>query len=437
MGKDLLTSEYLQVFNEKEKTKGCLHPITRYNDITGAHKSVRAITNNLNPKSRKGKDNMRFTTNAKQLSETLVNMNRVINTKNVLPILADIVFTVKDDNLTLKASDSEVTMQTAIALTDCEGEGSFAVNGMDIVEAVRNLPDNPLTFSMENEEGKVVKIDYFSGMFTLPVDSIMDYPTQPEMTEEDTKGFIISEGLLQENIARTLFATADDELRPVMNGIYFDLTTELLAVVASDGHSLVRNRIMSIKAEDDSKAGSFILPKKPAAILKNILNRGEEKEMTVSFDGRQAVIATENFTMQCRLIEGRYPNYNAVIPQNNQNIVMVDRNTLVNALKRVTPFSNSSSQLVRIHVENNKLTLDTEDHDFSKTASEHMSCDYNGTAMSIGMKGPKTIEILGNMASAEIQIELADPSRAALIKPSEQPDDMEILMLQMPMLLID
>ena len=380
---------------------------------------------------------MRFTTNAKQLSETLVNMNRVINAKNVLPILADIVFTVKDDNLTLKASDSEVTMQTTIALTDYEGEGSFAINGKDIMEAVKNLPDNPLTFSMEKEEDKVVTIDYFSGMFTLPVDNTQDYPAQPKLTENDTKGFTINEGLLQENIARTLFATADDELRPVMNGIYFDLTTELLAVVASDGHSLVRNRIMSIKAEDDSKVGSFILPKKPAGILKNILHRGEEKEITISFDGRQAIIATESFTLQCRLIEGRYPNYNSVIPQNNPNIVLVDRNTLVNALKRVTPFSNDNSQLVRIHVENGELTLNTEDYDFSKTASEHMACEYNGTAMSIGMKGPKTIEILGNMTSAEIQMELADPSRAALIKPSEQPADMEILMLQMPMLLND
>ena len=380
---------------------------------------------------------MRFTTNAKQLSETLVNMNRVINAKNVLPILADIVFTVKDDNLTLKASDSEVTMQTTIALTDYEGEGSFAINGKDIMEAVKNLPDNPLTFSMEKEEDKVVTIDYFSGMFTLPVDNTQDYPAQPKLTENDTKGFTINEGLLQENIARTLFATADDELRPVMNGIYFDLTTEPLAVVASDGHSLVRNRIMSIKAEDDSKVGSFILPKKPAGILKNILHRGEEKEITISFDDRQAIVSTENYTLQCRLIEGRYPNYNSVIPQNNPNIVLVDRNTLVNALKRVTPFSNDNSQLVRIHVENGELTLNTEDYDFSKTASEHMTCDYNGTAMSIGMKGPKTIEILGNMSSAEIQIELADPSRAALIKPSEQPADMEILMLQMPMLLND
>lgn len=436
MEKELLTTVSIFKFSkEKEKTKGYLLPLP---DITTsqAHTSVRAIINNLKPKSRKGKDNMRFTTNAKQLSETLVNMNRVINTKNVIPILADIVFTVKDDNLTLKASDSEVVMETTIALTDCEGEGSFAINGKDVMEAVKNLPDNPLTFSME-ENDKVVKIDYFSGVFTLPIDNIVDYPVQPQLNGNDIKNFTITEGLLQENIARTLFATADDELRPVMNGIYFDLTTEHLAVVASDGHTLVRNRILTIKAENDSEVGSFILPKKPANILKSILHRGEEKEITVSFDDKRTIIATENFTLQCRLIEGRYPNYNAVIPQNNPNIVLVDRNTLVNALKRVTPFSNNSSQLVRISVESDKLTLTTEDYDYSKTATERMACDYNGTAMSIGLKGPKTIEILGNMTSAEIQMELADPSRAALIKPSEQPADMDILMLQMPMLLND
>ncbi len=436
MEKELLTTVSIFKFSkEKEKTKGYLLPLP---DITTsqAHTSVRAIINNLKPKSRKGKDNMRFTTNAKQLSETLVNMNRVINTKNVIPILADIVFTVKDDNLTLKASDSEVIMETTIALTDCEGEGSFAINGKDVMEAVKNLPDNPLTFSME-EDDKVVKIDYFSGVFTLPIDNIVDYPVQPQLNGNDIKNFTITEGLLQENIARTLFATADDELRPVMNGIYFDLTTEHLAVVASDGHTLVRNRILTIKAENDSEVGSFILPKKPANILKSILHRGEEKNITISFDDKRTIIATENITLQCRLIEGRYPNYNAVIPQNNPNIVLVDRNTLVNALKRVTPFSNNSSQLVRISVESDKLTLTTEDYDYSKTATERMACDYNGTAMSIGLKGPKTIEILGNMTSAEIQMELADPSRAALIKPSEQPADMDILMLQMPMLLND
>ena len=379
---------------------------------------------------------MRFTTSSKQLSEQLVNMSRVINSKNYLPILADIVFTVKGDTLSLKASDSEVTLMTDIILTEAEGGGGFAINAKDILEAVKNLPELPLTFEIQ-EGDNVVKVDYFSGMFKLPTDNPIDFPVLPEMNGTEGVSFNITEGLLQENIARTVFATADDELRPVMNGVYFDLTTDHLAVVASDGHTLVRNRILTIKAEDETKKGSFILPKKPAHILKNILSRNAENEVTITSDGRQINIKTENFTMQCRLIEGRYPNYNSVIPQNNPNTLTVNRTALVDALRRVSPFSNSSSNLVRIHVENGKLQLDTEDYDFSKTASEHMTCEYDGTPMSIGLKGSKTIEILGNMGSAEIEMQLADPSRAALILPSEQPKDMDILMLQMPMLLND
>lgn len=380
---------------------------------------------------------MNFTTTAKQLSEQLVNMNRVINSKNAMPILADIVFTVKDNILSLKASDSEVTLMANIELTESEGEGCFAINGKDIMEAVKGLPENPLTFSMDSEEDTIVKIDYFSGMFTLPVNNAMEFPTLPAMDNANLVTFNITEGLLQENIARTVFASADDELRPVMNGIFFDLAAEHLAVVASDGHTLVRNKVLSVKATDETKTGSFILPKKPAHILKNILSRTAETEVTMTADGRQLQIVAAGFTMQCRLIEGRYPNYNSVIPKNNPNIVLVDRNTLVNALRRVSPFSNNSSNLVRIHVENNQIQLDTEDYDFSKTATERMACEYNGEPMSIGMKGAKTIEILGNMSAQEIEMQLADPSRAALILPSEQPTDMEILMLQMPMLLND
>ena len=383
-----------------------------------------------------GKNAMRFTTSSKELNEVLANMNRVINSKNSLPILADIVFDIKGDILSMKASDSEILLMAQTTVTDNEGEGSFAVSAKSITDAVKNIPDSPLTFSIE-ENDSIVKVDYFSGMFTLPVDNAIEFPAMPEMSETEKFSFTIIEGLLQENIARTVFATADDELRPVMNGIYFDLTTENLAVVASDGHQLVRNKILSVKAENDSKAGSFILPKKAANILKNILKKTTEENTAVSFDSRQLRIATPSFVMQCRLIEGRYPNYNSVIPQNNPNIVTVDRTALIAALKRVSTFANDSSQLVRIHVESGKLQLDTEDYDFSKTASERMACDYNGTSMNIGLKGTKTMEILSNMNSQEIEIQLADPSRAALIVPSEQPEGMDILMLQMPMLLND
>lgn len=379
---------------------------------------------------------MKFTASSKEMNEVLTNMNRVINSKSSLPILADIVFDIKGNNLSMKASDGEILLMTQVTVTDNEGEGCFAVNTKSITDAIKNIPDSPLTFSI-GENDTMVKVDYFSGMFTLPVDNADEFPSMPEINEVEKYTFSIIEGLLQENIARTVFATADEELRPVMNGVYFDLTTENLTVVASDGHQLVRNKILSVKAEDNTKVSSFILPKKAAYILKNILKKSMVNNVEVTFNDRQLYVKASNVSMQCRLIEGRYPNYNSVIPHNNPNIVTVDRTALVAALKRVSPFANDTSQLVRIHVESGKLQLNTEDYDFSKTASEEITCDYSGTPMNIGLKGTKTMEILSNINSQEIEIQLADPTRAALIVPSEQPEGMDILMLQMPMLLND
>lgn len=377
---------------------------------------------------------MIFSTTSGNLGEVLVNLNRVINSKNALPILADIVFSVKDKTLSLKASDGEITLTADIVLTEAaEGEGCFAVNAKNIMEAIKNLPETPLEFSVSEDEKKV-KVDYFSGMFSLPIDNAEEFPVSPDMEETETKTFTISEGVLQENIARTIFATDDNELRIVMNGIYFDLTPEHLAVVASDGHLLVRNKLMTIKAEENGAAG-FILPKKSAQILKTILRRTADDDVTISFDDRQAMIVAENFTMMCRLITGRYPNYNSVIPKNNPKIVRVERTTLIAALKRVSPFSNISNHLVCLSIEENKIQIDTEDYDFSKKASENIACDYTGEAIKIGLKGSMSLEILNGLNSKEVEIQLADPSRPVLIIPDEQPADMDVLMLQMPMLI--
>jgi len=238
---------------------------------------------------------------------------------------------------------------------------------------------------------------------------------------------------LAENINRSIFATAQDELRPVMNGIYFDLTPDCLAVVASDGHKLVRNKIYSVKSDTPA---AFILPKKPANLLRNLLGK-DGGDVTIRFDERNAEINYGDGTMLCRLIEGRYPNYNSVIPQNNNNDLLVDRLGLLAALRRVQPFANDSSNLIRFHVEGSVLQLDAEDYDFSKTATERMTCDYNGQPMSIGFKGSSFIEILSNFDCQEVIIKLADPSRAGLVLPSEQPENQDVIMLMMPMLIND
>jgi len=374
---------------------------------------------------------MRFTVSSTALSTKLVALSRVINSKNALPILGDFVFEINGQTLGLTASDSENTMHTTVELAECDGDGRFAIGNHDLLEAVKGFSEQPITFDVDLET-KIAKINYQNGLFSLPVEGADEYPVAQTVNDGATT-IVISNTLLSENINRSIFATAQDELRPVMNGIYFDLTPDCLAVVASDGHKLVRNKIFTIKSD---MPASFILPKKPAGLLKNLLGK-DGSDVIIRFDERNAEINYGDGTIQCRLIEGRYPNYNSVIPQNNPNELRADRNGLLAALRRVQPFANESSNLIRFHVEGSMLQLDAEDYDFSKTATERMTCDYNGQPMSIGFKGSSFIEVLSNFDCMEVVIQLADPSRAGLVLPSEQPEGEDVLMLMMPMLIND
>ena len=374
---------------------------------------------------------MRFTVSSTALSSKLIALSRVINSKNALPILGDFVFDINGQTLSLTASDSENTMQTTVELTESDGDGRFAIGNHDLLEAVKGFSEQPITFDVDMNT-RIAKITYQNGLFSLPTENADEYPTAQTVGDAATT-IVISNQMLAENINRSIFATAQDELRPVMNGIYFDLTPDCLAVVASDGHKLVRNKIYTIKSDQPA---AFILPKKPASLLKNLLGK-DGGDITIRFDERNAEINYGDGIILCRLIEGRYPNYNSVIPQNNPNELRVDRLGLLAALRRVQPFANDSSNLIRFHVENSILQLDAEDYDFSKTATERMTCDYNGQPMSIGFKGSSFIEVLSNFDCAEIAIQLADPSRAGLVLPSEQPENQDVLMLMMPMLLND
>ena len=374
---------------------------------------------------------MRFTVSSTALSSRLNALSRVINSKNSLPILADFLFDIHDNVLYLTASDSENVMKTQLDLTVCDASGRFAIGNHDLLEAVKGFSEQPITFDVDLQTN-LAKISYQNGLFSLPVENADEFP-QPQGISFGANEIVISNALLAENINRTLFATAQDELRPVMNGIYFDLTAECLSIVASDGHKLVRNKIMSIQGQQPA---AFILPKKPASLLKNLLGK-DGGDVTIRFDERNAQINYGEGELICRLIEGRYPNYNSVIPQNNPNQITVDRLGLLAALRRVQPFANDSSNLIRFHVENGRLQLDAEDYDFSKTATERLSCDYNGQPMSIGFKGSSFIEILSNFDCNDVIIQLADPSRAGLVLPSEQPEGQDVLMLMMPMLIND
>ena len=375
---------------------------------------------------------MRFTVSSSALSSKLNMLAKVIGSKNSLPILDCFLFQVANGEMSITASDSDNVIKSTLALTDQAGEGEFCVPNRVILDALKELPEQPLHFDVDAAgEAIAIKIVYQNGLYNFTGQSAEEYPRTQSMTDACTTVSLPTEMLIN-NISRSLFATANDELRPVMNGIYFDLTADALAIVASDGHKLVRSKNFTIKSESPS---AFNLPKKPASLLKNILSKDGD-DAIIKFDDRSAEIQFTDGVMRCRLIDGRYPNYNSVIP-NNPNEVTVDRRGLQSALRRVLPFASESSQLIRFHIESGRFEVSSEDIDFSTSAKEQLSCEYNGSPISIGFKGSSLMEILGNINSDNIIIQLADPSRAGIIVPAEQPENEDILMLIMPMLLND
>lgn len=375
---------------------------------------------------------MRFTVSSSALSSKLNMLAKVIGSKNSLPILDCFLFQVADGEMSITASDSDNVIKSTLALTDYDGEGEFCVPNRVILDALKELPEQPLHFDVDAAgEAVAIKIVYQNGLYNFTGQSAEEYPRTQSMNDACTTVSLPTEMLIN-NISRSLFATANDELRPVMNGIYFDLTADALAIVASDGHKLVRSKNFTIKSESPS---AFNLPKKPASLLKNILSKDGD-DAIIKFDDRSAEIQFTDGVMRCRLIDGRYPNYNSVIP-NNPNEVTVDRRGLQSALRRVLPFASESSQLIRFHIESGRFEVSSEDIDFSTSAKEQLSCEYNGSPISIGFKGSSLMEILSNLTSDNIIIQLADPSRAGIIVPAEQPENEDILMLIMPMLLND
>lgn len=374
---------------------------------------------------------MRFTVSSSALSSKLNMLAKVIGSKNSLPILDCFLFQVANGEMSITASDSDNVIKSTLALTDHDGEGEFCVPNRVILDALKELPEQPLHFDVDTAgEAVAIKIVYQNGLYNFTGQSAEEYPRTQSMNDACTTVSLPTEMLIN-NISRSLFATANDELRPVMNGIYFDLTADALAIVASDGHKLVRSKNFTIKSESPS---AFNLPKKPASLLKNILSK--DGDAIIKFDDRSAEIQFTDGVMRCRLIDGRYPNYNSVIP-NNPNEVTVDRRGLQSALRRVLPFASESSQLIRFHIESGRFEVSSEDIDFSTSAKEQLSCEYNGSPISIGFKGSSLMEILSNLTSDNIIIQLADPSRAGIIVPAEQPENEDILMLIMPMLLND
>jgi len=374
---------------------------------------------------------MKFNVSSATFCNRLQTISRVQSSKSSLPILDCILFELADGVLTMTASDSETTIVTNLNVNDSDGAGRFAIESKQLINSIKEISDQPITFQV-NPETLQVEVNYQNGKYNLMGQRAEEYPVPADEGEANAQ-LAMSAEVLCDGITRSLFATADDELRPQMNGIFFDIAPEYVTLVASDGHKLVRDRLLEIHGEE---VRSFILPKKPALMLKAILPK-EEGEVQISFNDRNAKVLLANYRISCRLIEGRYPNYNSVIPTDNPFRVMVDRMALISALRRVSVFASAASSLIKLHIENNTLTVSAQDIDFSTSAEESIMCEYDGNPMSIGFNGPFLLEVLNSITSQEVVLELADPSRAGVIVPAEQNEAEDLIVLLMPMMLQD
>lgn len=372
---------------------------------------------------------MKFNVSSATLCNRLQTLSRVLASKNSIQILDCILFELQDGKLRLTASDSETTLVSTLDVDEADSNGMFAIKAATIINGLKEISDQPITLDVNPETHEIV-IYYQNGRSSFVGQGGEEYPSYPSISDS-AQQLTIDANVLLNGISRAIFATAEDEIRPVMNGVFFDITPDSVTFVASDGHKLVRDRSFTTHGEQPA---SFILPKKPAKTLKDILAK-ENGDAIVKFDDRNARVELENYTLNCRLIEGRYPNYNSVIPQDNPFRVSVDRVTLIGALRRVLVFASTSTSLVKLRVDQNDLIVSTQDIDFSTSAEEHVLCDYSGTAMSIGFKGPFLVDILNSMSSQDVVLELADPSRAGVIVPAEQEEQEDLLMLLMPMML--
>jgi len=374
---------------------------------------------------------MKFVVSSTELLSHLAALSRVISSKSTMPILDNFLFQISETALTITASDLESTLITSLELDNIEGEGSIAVPAKLFIDTLKEFPEQPLTFQID-ESSFSVEIFSDNGKYSITGQNAEDFPEMPKMDEESVATINVNHVALKKGIEKTLFATADDELRPVMNGVYIELSPNYMSFVASDAHKLVRYRRTDVKADFES---AFILPKKPAGLLKNLLPK-EEFDVKIEFDSKNAFFTLSSYKLICRLVEGNYPSYNSVIPTKNPNVMTIDRLNFFNTVKRVSVFSNQASNLIKLNIKDNQLVVSAQDIDFSISAVERLNCEYEGDEMEIGFKSTFLQEILTNISTGDVQVEMSDPTRAGLLLPVDSGDEFEdMLMLLMPMMI--
>jgi DNA polymerase-3 subunit beta len=372
---------------------------------------------------------MRFIISSTTLLKQLQSISGVLSTSSSLPILEDFLLDIKDGKLSIYASDLDNTMSTSVAVESQE-DGRIAIPGKLLLETLKSFPDQPLTFIINNEN---FGIDIASGFgkYKMIGHDPDEYPKIPTIT--DGTSFMMDASILYAGINKTIFATGNDDLRPVMSGVFMQIADTGLIMVATDSHRLVRYTRTDVKSTD---ASSFILPKKPLNLLKNILGY-IDAEIKVSFNAKNACFEFDNSMLICRLIEGRYPNYEAVIPKENPFKLTISRTDLMNSIRRVSIFSSKSTNQVKLNLMGSELQISAEDLDFSNSANERMSCQYDGEDMEIAFNAKFISEMLQNLDTELIHLEMSAPSRAGILLPDQDKKiaEEDLLMLVMPVMI--
>ena len=369
---------------------------------------------------------MKFIVSSSQLLKKLQVLGGVINSNNTLPILDNFLFEVSENQLKISASDLETTM-SAVVTIESDTSGSIAISARLLLDTLKTFPDQPLTFKTEGDS--IIEISSDQGKYDMAYFGGDEFPKSVSLPSPSKT--IIPSNILATAISKTIFAAGNDDLRPVMSGVFFQFSSQNLTFVATDAHKLVKYTRTDVTAD---KTAEFIMPKKPLNLLKGVLS-GEE-DVTIEYNDANAKFTFENFVLICRLIDGKYPNYEAVIPKENPNKLTVDRASFQNSVRRVSIFSSKTTHQIRLKMAGTELNISAEDIDFSNKADERLNCDYQGDDMQIGFNSRFLSEMLSNLSSNEVLIEMSLPNRAGILTPIDGTDEGEqITMLVMPVML--
>lgn len=374
---------------------------------------------------------MKFNVQGKTFLNQLQAVSKVLNSKNAISMLDNFLFTIEGNRLTITGSDSENIMTASVEIFDSECDGLIAVPAKRLLEVVKEVASQPLTFVI-NDTTKEIDLQFLTGHFSFMGVNGAEFPA-PQASEEETTKLTVPAQVIVKGIDSTLFAVSTETIRPMMTGIYWDIHLLDITFVGSDTHKLVR---YVNKEYAPQIVASFILPAKPASIIKSLLEK-EEGEVEIEMDSRSAIFRYGEYSLSCRFIKGNYPNYNRVIPVDNPYSLTIDRLALTGAVRRVAIFASKALSLVKFRMSDSMLNLSAQDLDYSTQADEHIDCDYSGKPMTIGFNATHMAEMLNHMPGDNVVIKVSDPARAALFEPLEKKEGEDIVMIQMPSQVIE